>query len=190
MPQTFKRVTRPSPIAIAYAQSLLELANEQKQAEPIEAELLELRKLVDETPSAGEVFTNPAISIIERAQILDRIFRGKVSTLLFNVLGVMNQHGRLGYIGELVQAYHDLLDLQLNKVEVDLIVAHPLESDALNSAQQKISAALGKQAVVHQQIDESIIGGMIVRVGDKLIDSSVKHQLEAMKQQLLASAPK
>ncbi len=181
---------RPSPIAIAYAQSLLELANEQKQAEPIEAELSELGKIVTDNPAASEVFINPAVSIAERAEMLGRIFRGKISPLLFNVIGVMNQHGRLGLIAELAQAYHDLLDLQLGKVEVDLIVARQLEPGELAAAQQKISVALGKNAVVHQRVDESIIGGMIVRVGDKLIDSSVKQQLATMRQQLLASAPK
>jgi len=181
---------RPSPTAIAYAQSLLELASEQKQAEPADVELAALRTIVEQTPSAREIFTNPAIGIAERQQILDRIFRGRISELVFNLLGVMNQHDRLGLIAEVAQAYHDMLDVQLGKVEVDLIVAHALDSDALVAAQQKISAALGKTAVVNQRVDESIIGGIIVKVGDKLIDSSVKHQLEAMKQQLLASVPK
>lgn len=190
MANATKQAARPSPTAVAYAQSMLELANEQKQAEAIGTELKELRKVVGENPAANEVLVNPAIGVDERAHMLDRIFKNNVSPLLFNVLGVMNQHNRLGLIGEVAQAYGELLDKQLNKVEVEVIVASAMDAQMLSNAQTKISAALGKEAVVHQRVDESIIGGVVVKVGDRLIDASVKYQLEAMKQQMLASAPK
>ena len=68
---------------------------------------------------------------------------------------------------------------------------HP-DGDALGSlgAMQHALTALGKDAVVHQYVDEAIIGGLVIRVGDKLIDASVRNQLSAMRQQLLAAAPK
>jgi F-type H+-transporting ATPase subunit delta len=175
---------------MAYAHSLLELANEQKQAEPIGAELNDLRKIVEDNPAAREMMSNPAIGVEERSKMLDRTFRNNVSPLLFNVLGVINQHNRLGLVAELAQAYRELLDKQLGKVEVEITVASALDSQMASNAQTKITAALGKEAVVHQKVDPSIIGGVIVRVGDKLIDASVRHQLEAMKQQMLAAAPK
>ena len=179
-----------SPTAVTYAQSVLELANEQKQAEPIGQELAGLKQILDETPQIREVFTNPAISAEEREQLLQRAFKNNISPLLFNTLGVLNQHDRLGLISQIAQAYDDLLELQLGKVEVDLTVAQKLEPQQLEEARTRISAALGRDAVVHQYVDDSIIGGMILRVGDKLIDSSVRYQLAAMKKQLLESAPK
>ncbi len=179
-----------SPIALAYAQSLLDLANERKQAEPVNQELAGLRQIVDENPSFREVLTNPAISEDERAKLLDKVFRNNVSELVFNTLGVLNQKNRLGLISQISRGYDDLLDEQLGKVEVDLTVAHKLSSEQLDQARQKISQALGRDAVVHQYVDESVLGGVVVRVGDKLIDASVRYQLQAMKEQLLAAAPK
>ena len=181
---------RPSPTAITYAQSLLELANEQNRAELLGQQLAELKCIIDENPGAREILSNPAISIDERAQVIDRVFRTTVAPLLFNTLNVMNQHNRLHLVGQVAVAYGDLLDQQLGKVEVDLIVAQKLSSEHLEEARKKITAALGREAVLHQYVDESIVGGMVLRVGDKLIDASVKNQLNAMKQQLLASAPK
>jgi len=105
-------------------------------------------------------------------------------------LGVLNQHGRLGSLSQMIDAYQELLDEVLGKVEVDVTTAHRLEPSQLDSARQKISAALGRDAVIHQYVNENIIGGMVIRVGDKLIDASVRAQLDAMKHQLLAAAPK
>ena len=179
-----------SPTALAYSQSILDLANDQKQAEAIGQELAALRQIVDENPSFREVLTNPAISTGEREKLLERIFKGKVSTLLFNTLGVMNEKNRLGLISQIAQGYSDLLDDQLGKVEVDLTVAQKLSPEQLEQARQQISHTLGRDAVVHQYVDDGVLGGMIVRVGDKLIDASVRYQLQAMKEQMLAAAPK
>ena len=63
---------RPSPVALAYAQSMLDLANEQKQAESLGRELADLKKVLDETPAAKEMFSNPAVSVDERTQINPR----------------------------------------------------------------------------------------------------------------------
>jgi len=73
---------------------------------------------------------------------------------------------------------------------VDLTVAQPLSREQLEQARQRISTALGRDAVMHPYVDENIIGGVIIRVGDKLIDASVKQQLAAIREQLLAAAPK
>src|SRR5207302_9578296 len=101
-----------------------------------------------------------------------------------------NQKNRLGSLGAIIDAYKDLLEDKLGRVEVDLTVALPLADDQLAQAQQRISAALKKEAVVHTYVDESIIGGVVVRVDDKLIDASVRHQLQAMKQRMLEKMPK
>src|SRR5688500_14803747 len=173
-----------SPTAVTYAQSVLQLANEQSQAEATGEELSAIKQILDENPSVREVFTNPSISAEEREQILERVFKGKIAPLIYNTMGVLNAHNRLGLLGQIAQAYDDLLDQQLGKIEVDLTVAQKLEPQQLEQARRRISEALGRDAVVHQYVDENIIGGMIVRVGDKLIDASVRYQLAAMKKQL------
>jgi F-type H+-transporting ATPase subunit delta len=182
--------THASPAAQAYAASVLDLANQQKQAEALGEELAALRQLVDENPGFREVLTNPVVSVVERQELLDKIFRGRISQLLFNALGVLNQKNRLGLVSQVAEAYHDLLDEQLGKVEVDLTVAQKLSPDQLEQARRRISQALGRDAVLHQYVDDAVLGGAVLRVGDKLIDASVRYQLQAMKEQLLAAAPK
>jgi len=181
---------KQSGAAVQYARALLDLANEKKQAEAMGHELAELAKIIESNKSLGSFLGDPGISAGDRAELLNKVFKGRVSPLVFNVMGVLNSKGRLGLLHSVTQAYQDLLDEQLGKVEVDVIVAHRLDASALEQVRQRISQALKKDAVVHQYVDEKIIGGIVVRVDDKLIDASVKSQLEAMKRQLLAATPR
>ena len=176
------------PVDLSYAQALLELAGD--DAANIGEELSDLRQIVDENPTFQKYLADPSIGVVERTGMLDRTFKGKVSQLVWNFLGVLNAKNRLGRLADIAGAYHMRLDEKLGKVEVELSVAQPLTEEQLISAQQQISSALGKDAIVHSHVDESIIGGMIVRVKDKLLDASVRYQLQAMKEQLLAKMPK
>jgi F-type H+-transporting ATPase subunit delta len=179
-----------SAVATAYASSLLQLANEQKTAEPIGQELRDLRQIVEQNPTFGLFLADPAIGNTERWDALNRIFTDKISPLMHNFLGVLNLKNRLGELSQISDAYDDLLDEQLGKIEVDVTVAQKLTPEQLEEVRQRVGTALKKEAVVHQYVDDSIIGGLVIRVQDKLIDASVKTQLAAMREQLLASRTK
>jgi F-type H+-transporting ATPase subunit delta len=180
-----------TPTAASYARALLEMANErQQQAAPIGDELRDLKSLVNDDSAVRLFLASPAIGTAERQGVLEHAFKGKVSPLMWNFLGVLNQKGRLGLIDQIADAYADLLDQQLGKVEVDVTVAQRLGDDQLDEVRRRVSEALKRDATVHQYVDDGIIGGMVLRVGDKLIDASVRYQLQAMRDRLLAARPR
>jgi len=181
--------TKQSGPAVQYAQALLELANEHGQAEQIGAELVQIQQIVEANRSFTLFLADPSIGEAERKRLIEAVFKGRLTPLLMNTLGVLNANGRLALLPQMAVAYQQLLDEQLGKVEVDMTVAHELDPAGLEQARQRIGQALGKNAVVHQKVDDSIIGGMVLQIGDKLIDASVKSQLETMKKQLLAAGP-
>ncbi len=182
-----QHASRANPAAHPYAQSLLELALEQNQAEPIGRDLAALGEAINTDPAIRDFLRNPSIPEEQRLTLLKRAL-GSASPLLNNFLGVVSAHGRLGLLGQIATAYDELLDERLGKVEVDVTVAQRLSPDELENVRRRVSQALGKDAVVHQYVDESIIGGLVLRVQDRLIDASVRHQLDAMRQRLLAAA--
>jgi F-type H+-transporting ATPase subunit delta len=184
------QTTHHTATVLAYARSLLELAAEQNQAEPIGQELGQIAEVVALNPVFGIYLADPAIGHEERAGFLHKILAGKISPLLWNFLGVVNVKGRLNLITEMSAAYDDLLDEKLGKIEVDVTVAQKLPPEQLEQVRQRVSKVLGKDAVIHQYVDESIIGGLLLRVQDKMIDSSVRSQLNSLKHQLLNSMPK
>jgi len=184
------QTTHHSPTTLAYGQSLLDLAGEQNQAEAIGEELGQIAEIIEQNPTFAAYLADPGIGHEERAQTLKQTFAGKVSPLMWNFLGVLNVKRRLKEIPAIAAAYDDLLDEKLGKIEVDVTVAQKLTPDQLEQVRQRVSAALKKDAVIHLYVDDAIIGGMLLRVQDQLIDASVRSQLQAMREQLLASRPK
>jgi F-type H+-transporting ATPase subunit delta len=184
------KITHRSPVAVAYATALLELADEHKQLEPTARELGALQELIRANPTFKLYLSDPAIGHAERGELIQRVMGKAVSPLVGNFLRVLNEKGRLGILDEIADAYDELLDQRLGKIEVDVTVAHRLPPDQLEEVRKRVSAALKKDAVVHQYVDEQIIGGMVLRVQDQLIDASVRAQLDAMRERLRAAAPK
>jgi len=178
------------PTGAVYARPLLQLATEQGQTEQVGQDLQQLADIIRDHPSFGLYLADPGVGRDERTATMDRIFKGHVSPLLSNFLGVLNRRGKLRYISTIASAYRVLMDQQLGNIDVDVTTALELSADELENVRAKVSSALGKNAKVKQLVDPSILGGLVVRVQDKIIDASVRYQLQAMKQQLLAAAPK
>jgi len=183
MPQT----NHNSAASINWARSLLELANEHKQADGIGADLRAIVEVIQSNPTFGFFLADPAIGALERGGVIQRTFGKHVSPLLYNFLGVVNAHGAAPMLPQIADAYDDLLEAQVGKIEVDVTVAQKLTPDELEQVRKKVSAALKKDAVVHLYVDETILGGVVLRIQDQLIDGSVKYQLQAMKEKLLAA---
>jgi F-type H+-transporting ATPase subunit delta len=179
-----------SPTAVTYARSLFELAQDGKLADEIGKDLAGIAEVLRTNPTFQAFLRDPGISRVERTRVIDNVLKPKVNPLVANFLGVLNAHGRLGLLEQIASAYSDLQDEASGKIEVDVTTAQKLSADELEQVRMKVSAALKKDAVIHQYVDESIIGGLVLRVEDKLIDASVRSQLETMKRQLLAARPR
>jgi len=183
-------LSQPTAIEISYARALIEIATAQNQAQPVGEELSAIRQVLDSDPEFGTFLSDPAIGRSQRTATLEKIFAASASPLVMNFLRVLDRHGRLRHLADIAAAYRDLLDDQLGNVEVEVTVAYQLSNDELERVRQQIGSAMGRHAIVHQTVDDSIIGGMILRVKDRLIDASVRYQLAAMQEKLFAAAPK
>src|SRR5271155_236264 len=108
-----------SPLAIAYAQALLDLANEANNAEGIGEEMRDLRQIIDANDQFAQVLADPAISNEERGRLIHRVFDGRASRLVLNFLGLVNEKGRMNLLTAMAGAYEALLDQQRGNTEVD-----------------------------------------------------------------------
>jgi len=180
----------PNPTAVAYAQALLDLAAEQHQEEAIAQELRDVRDVIAGYPAFGEYLRDPAIGLVERQATLQKAMQGRVSPLMWNFVRVLAGKGRAGLLADLSTIYDALLARRQGRVDVDVTVACELTGEQLEQVRHRVSEALGKHAVVRQHVDESIIGGVVLKVEDRVIDASVRQQLRALRERLLAARPK
>jgi F-type H+-transporting ATPase subunit delta len=176
-----------TPVARGYAEALLDLADETQKSKEIGQELEEVAVAVESDPKLVAFFSNPAISDVDRGAVLEKAFRGRVGDLLVNTLLVMNRKGRLGLLRQVADGYAELLQQRQGIIEVDVFVAERLTPDQLEQVRQKVGGALRREAVVHQYVDPKLIGGLLLRVEDRLLDASVRAQLRAVRRQLLAA---
>lgn len=180
-------ITEQSSTATALATALLELADERGQLDAVADEMAAIGQAVDGTPGLQAFLTSPSIKDQERADVLERTIIKGSSPMIASFLRLLASKGQLSELSGVSAATARLMDVRRGKVDVDVTVATPLDDAQLAEVGRRVSAAINKQANVKQNVDESILGGIIVRFGDKLIDGSVRSQLRAIEAKMLAA---
>lgn len=170
-----------------YAEALIELAREQNVVSDLAQEVDSLLPHVGEGSELNRLLTNPAIGDGERAKIVQRVFEGKVSPLLYKMMRVISDKGRLGSLGQVLAGYLLAVADDRGHIEVQAFIASELDSGAAKKVADQIGQALGKTVSLTQKVDPALIGGLKIKIGDQLIDASVASQLRSMKNKMIAA---
>lgn len=175
-------------VARIYARSALALAEEQDATQSLLDELEELVKQLDREPALERFLSSPLVETGERQQTLDRLFEGQMSEVLLDTLQVMNRKGRSGLVRSLALAYRQEFEDRTGRVTVSVRTAVALTENLRQQLLAATSRFTGREASLVETVDESLIGGMILRVGDRKIDSSVAKELRQLENQFLDRA--
>ena len=175
-------------VARIYARSALALAEEQDATQSLLDELEELVKQLDREPALERFLSSPLVETGERQQTLDRLFEGQMSEVLLDTLQVMNRKGRSGLVRALALAYRQEFEDRTGRVTVSVRTAVALTENLRQQLLAATSRFTGREASLVETVDESLIGGMILRVGDRKIDSSVAKELRQLENQFLDRA--
>jgi F-type H+-transporting ATPase subunit delta len=171
-------------VARVYASSLLELAESRGEADEVLEELGGVSALLEEHPDFADFLANPTVESERRREAIERIFRDAANELLVNTLQVMNNRDRLGLVTALAEAYRQELDRLRGRERVEVVSAVPL-SDALRSRLRRAVSRLTRgEADLVETVEEKLIGGLVVQVGDQKFDSSVARTLALLGTQL------
>ena len=179
---------RQLAVARVYAQALLGLADGQGEVDEILEQLEQLRALMDKAPALEDFFGTPLVQEETRKAALENLFRGRASDLLVDTLQVMNRKGRLGLIRALVVAYREEYEELKGRIDVRVTTAVPLSDGLRQHLRVATSAVTGKEAQLVEKIDQSILGGMILRIGDRKIDTSIAKEIRKLSEQMVERA--
>jgi F-type H+-transporting ATPase subunit delta len=176
-----------STTAKTYAGVLLDIGRAKNTLDLISEELAAFSSVVKSEDLFRLFLGVPGIGPEEKKAFLQKTLSGKFSSDFVNFLCVLIDNDRQGEIGEIEDAYRSLLDEEKRSARVTVVTSVPCD-DALRA---KISAALGKHydrtIVLEEEVDPSILGGVILKAGDTVIDGSVLTRIRAMKEKLLLS---
>lgn len=164
-------------IASVYSRALLALARERGEEDALLDELTQVADYLARTPAFADFLGSPLIDGDARQQVIEKAFRGRASDLLVDGLQVLNRKGRLGLLAAVAEAYRSQLREQKGIVDVHVRTAVPL-SPALR---QQLEAAArhftGRTPLLIEQVDPALVGGLVVQVGDRKMDSSIASRL-------------
>jgi F-type H+-transporting ATPase subunit delta len=174
-------------IARVYADALLGAAERAGESETVLSELESVvRDLFHADPTFESFLASGTIGRDRKGPILDRIFGGRASVILTNFLQVLNNHQRLDLLRTIVAAYRTLLDERARRIRVEVRSVVPLPDDQRERLRNDLRQTFRLEPVLEEHIDPDLLGGMIVKVGDWLVDSSVRTRLNNLRNQLIA----
>jgi F-type H+-transporting ATPase subunit delta len=174
-------------IARVYAEAWLEAARAHAQVEEVLAELEALLKdVLDANRSLAAFFTSGIIDRQHKAEVLRDAFVDRASDLVLNGLLVLNEHDRLSLLRPIVQAYRELHEQQEGRMRVEVASAVPLPDDLRERLLQELRHKYDKEPILVARVDPELLGGMVVRIGDRVYDESVRTQLNNIRNDIIA----
>jgi F-type H+-transporting ATPase subunit delta len=174
-----------SQLALRYAEALYEIAAEKEALDGVEKEL----GFVEETLAAyGELATllyHPQVPLAAKKDTIVKVFGPQLSDYVRNFLLLLVDKRRETALAAIVKEYRRLANEARNIAEAEVTTAMPLAEGDKQALAAKLSAVTGKKVVLNTRVNDRIVGGVVVKIGDKLIDGSVVRQLETLKTALL-----
>ncbi len=172
-------------IAHRYAKALLLIGKEDGQAEALRKELDGISGLFAKEKELEHAVCNPLYGAASRRKVLGAIIEKlKLSNVMRSFLMLLFDKGRVGFLNNINDHYQKLADELIGVVRADLVSATQLSSEAVEKIRKSLSKMINKDIILEVKQDPSIIGGIVTRIGDLVLDGSIKIQLVNMKESL------
>ncbi len=172
-------------LAEKYSMALFELAEEQNLLDVVKDELDAVSALLMGDAELKGFISNPRVPMVAKHDVLKQVFADKVQPFVFNFLLLMTERKREAVLPEIIRDYKRFLNEKNGIIEAHVTTARALSVEEQESLARQLGKKLNSQVVLEKTIDPGIMGGVIVRVGDKLIDGSVGRQLKRLEMALM-----
>ncbi len=175
-------------LAGRYASALFDLAVDEGTVSAVEADLENLEQALDESADLSAMISNPQISRKAQRDAIDGVAGAlEVSSLTKNFLGVLAGNRRLGALPEIIGAFHMIAAAQRGEVTAEVTSAHALSDDQLEALKAKLTEREGRTVKIRPNVDPDLLGGLVVTIGSKRIDGSIRSRLNSLAQAMKAA---
>jgi F-type H+-transporting ATPase subunit delta len=173
-------------VARRYAEALIDAAQKEGQVDRALEELAEVgTDVFARFPRFAEVLASERVPTGERDRILNEVFGGRASDLVLRFLRVLNRHGRLGLLRPIVAEARTIWDRRNHRIPVSVRSAVPLGDDQVQALRDRLKGLVAGTPILSVSTDPSLIGGLVVQVGDQMYDASVKSRLALLRHRLI-----
>lgn len=172
-------------LALKYAQAIYELALEKEALDQVNQQLKGVEATLAENPDLAMLLFHPRVPAQAKKETVNAVFAEGVADFVRNFLLLLIDNRRESALPAIICEYKRLANEAQNIAEAEVVSALPLSAEQHQALAAKLSVVTKKNIVLKTRVDQRILGGVIVKIGDKLIDGSVARQLETMKAALL-----
>lgn len=175
-------------VARRYAVALADVTTERREEREVQNEVDYWASTIESNPQLKEVFGNPTVPYDRKQRVLeDLIARTRVRETTASFLRVLLRNQRLAQLRDIAERYGQILDERAGVVAANVTTARPLPEELKNSLHETLTAATGRKVRMSFTTDETIIGGVVARIGSTIYDGSVQNQLERLSENLAGS---
>jgi F-type H+-transporting ATPase subunit delta len=171
-------------IAHRYARALFQAALDQGAADEVFGDVESFLAAKRKTPALGRVFESPQVPTEDKHRVVDTVLKSRVHKLFLDLLHVLIDKQRIMFAGDVAEAYRQLYEAHKGIIEVKAITAIPLDDPQKEKLIRRLAEQTKKTIRLTAVVDPDIIGGVILKLDDQLIDGSVRHQLAELKRRL------
>ena len=171
-------------IANRYAEALFQLSEEENITKEIYNELHSVLNIIKSNKDLDNVLKSPLVAKAEKVQLIETLFNNKINNNLKNFLKILVEKGRISSLKSIELTFKQLLNDRDNIIEGTVISAIPLTGEKVKELEEKLSKKYNKNVTLENKVDKSILGGVLIRLGNIQIDGSVKTRLDNIKDQL------
>ena len=175
-------------VARRYAGALADVVIERREEREVQAELDQWAQIIEGNPQLKEVFANPTVAYDQKQKVLeDLISHTRVRETTASFLRVLLRNQRLSQLREVAVRFGLVLDERSGVVAASVTTARPMPEELKNALQQTLAEATGRKVTLSFTTDETIIGGLVARIGSTIYDGSVQGHLERLSEELAGS---
>ena len=172
------------PIASRYAQALFETAKQEGQLEETLTELAFVGRLLEGEPDLRALLLNPDVEPDDKVGVLDRTLKGGWSALLQAFVRMVLSLGRAEHLQQIAEAFQAIVDKDQGRLRAVVRSARPLPESVLARLRTKLAQRERKEITLAAELDPELLGGVQIRLDHRLIDGSIRRQLDDLHQQL------
>jgi len=170
-------------LAGRYATALFALAQETKAIDTVEASLNTLGAALAESDDLKAMTTSPVLSRGDAGKAIAAVAENlQLDGLTKNLLGVLSANRRLDQIASVIRAFSTLASSHRGEVTAEVTSAHPLDDTQIDTLKAQLKKRVGSDVSVNTQVDPTILGGLVVKIGSQMIDNSIKTRLNTLSQ--------
>ncbi|SHH22009.1 F0F1 ATP synthase subunit delta [Tepidibacter thalassicus] len=171
-------------VASRYANALFEVGIEGDKLDILNEELKAVVDIFKENEDFLNILKAPLVSKEEKKVLVENVYKDRASLEMLNFLKVLIDKGRIGIIYEIFDEFKVLMNEKNNVLEAVAVTAVPMNEDMLKQLQEKLSKIKGKNILLKNEVDKSVLGGVLVKMGNEEIDGTLKTRLEKLQDKL------